>query len=168
MGEEGFTVTHASTNLRTYVVQVLAALDGARLDTTATHVHCGVQVDALGSTNCGPVLGYQFTDDGEDFGWVEIRNWEGRAVRKPFRLAKLHDVRPCWDFGCDPARTTKPEPLGVDAPGGPNYPGTPAPAQDPEPESAPRVNPDSRGPLREEAETGYDPYAGTGDYDDGF
>lgn len=146
--DEGFTVTHASNNLRTYCVQVLAALDAATHDTTATHVHCGVQVDIFGSTNCGPVLSYEFVDDGEDFGSVEIRNYAGELVRKPFRLAKLHDVRPCWDRACDPARTPEPAPEAED-----------------EPEGAPRVNPDSRGPLREEQDYGYDPYSGTG-YDD--
>jgi hypothetical protein len=41
----------------------------------------------------------------------------------------------------------------------------PEPEEDDEPESAPRVRPGDRGPLREEAEYGYDPYAGSG-YDD--
>lgn len=150
--EQGFTVVRASNNLRTYCVQVLAALDGVQYDSTATHAHCGVQVDVFGSTNCGPVLSYEFVDDGKDFGHVEIRNYAGDLVRKPMRLAKLHDVRPCWDTACDPARTPEPAPD----------------VEDDEPESAPRVNPDSRGPLREEPDHGYDPYSGTGDYDDGF
>jgi hypothetical protein len=35
-----------------------------------------------------------------------------------------------------------------------------------EEELPPRVNPDSRGPLREETDYGYEPYAGTGFYDE--
>lgn len=138
-------------DVRTYCVQVLAALDAATLDSTATHVHCGVEVDLYGSTNCGPVLSYEFVDDGGDFGSVEIRNYAGDLVRKPLRLAKLADVRPCWDAQCDPARTPEPAPDPEDD------------GEDDEPESAPRINPDSRGPLREESDWGYDPYAGTGD-----
>jgi hypothetical protein len=135
--------------LRMYVTQVLAMIDRAMSDTGATHVHCGVQVDPFGSTNCGPILSYDFTDDGEDFGYMEIRNYAGDTVRTPLRLAKLQDVYPCWDTSCDPARTPEPGP-------GPG---------DDEPESAPPINPDARGPLREEPDHGYDPYAGTG-YDD--
>lgn len=145
MTDHRLNTLRTSGNPRTYAVQVLAALDGIRYDTTATHAHCGVQVDPFGSTNCGPVLSYEFVDDGKDFGSVEIRNYAGELVRKPLVLAKLHDVRPCWDTACDPARTPDP-----------------GPDPDDEPERAPRVNPDSVGSLRDEGDFGYDPYAGTG------
>lgn len=61
------------------------------------HAHAGVRV-GIGATQTGPVLAWEFNaEDQDDYGFIEIRNYEGTTVRKPLSDVIAYDVRACWD-----------------------------------------------------------------------
>lgn len=115
-------------NLARHLAAVVAALTTA--EEKGDHVHASVTYGACGEAYSGPVTEWDYVaQDAEDFGFLELVNYAGESVRKPFTRVGLHDIRACWDKGCFPRKGK-----------------TPRPAES----------------LREQEDTGYDPYAGTG------
>lgn len=101
----------ANPNLARHLAAVVAALTAA--EQQGDHVHASVTYGACGEAYSGPVTEWDYVaEDTEEFGFLELINYAGETVRKPFTRVGLHEVRPCWDRNCFLRRGKAPRPGG--------------------------------------------------------
>lgn len=97
----------ADPNLVRHMADVVAKLTSAEL--RGNHMHASVQYGPCGEAYSGPVTEWDYIrEDEEGFGFLELINYKGEAVRKPLVRVGLHGIRPCWDRGCFPGKPARP------------------------------------------------------------
>ncbi|MFE2934922.1 hypothetical protein [Streptomyces sp. NPDC059278] len=95
-------------NLERFAVDALIRLEHARDKGGVTHIHAGVRV-GTGITQTGPLVNWRYdSSDPETYGHIEIINYLGEHVIKPFIDVMPEDIRPCWDR-CKHAPATLPD-----------------------------------------------------------
>lgn len=99
---------HTDPNLERFAVDALIRLERARETRGITHIHAGVRV-GVGIVQTGPLVNWRYdSSDGGAYGHIEIINYRGERVVRPFTGVVIEDIRPCWDR-CKHAPATLPD-----------------------------------------------------------